>query len=87
MSAKRIFVKGNEAVARGALAAGCRCYFGYPITPQNDIPEFFSAAMGASWEGAPALRRVGLFAPACFTPPCFPLPTAHARRGAGECHH
>jgi len=48
MSAKRIFVKGNEAVARGALAAGCRCYFGYPITPQNDIPEFFSAAMPAA---------------------------------------
>jgi len=48
MSAKRIFVKGNEAVARGALAAGCRCYFGYPITPQNDIPEFFSAALPAA---------------------------------------
>jgi 2-oxoglutarate ferredoxin oxidoreductase subunit alpha len=42
---KRIFVKGNEAIARGALAAGCRCYFGYPITPQNDIPEFMSSAI------------------------------------------
>jgi 2-oxoglutarate ferredoxin oxidoreductase subunit alpha len=41
----RIFVKGNEAVAMGALAAGCRCFFGYPITPQNDIPEFMSKAM------------------------------------------
>ncbi len=41
----RIFVKGNEAIARGALAAGCRCYFGYPITPQNDIPEFMSKAL------------------------------------------
>jgi 2-oxoglutarate ferredoxin oxidoreductase subunit alpha len=40
--AERIFVKGNEAIARGALAAKCRCYFGYPITPQNDIPEFMS---------------------------------------------
>lgn len=39
---KRLFVKGNEAIALGALAAGCRCYFGYPITPQNDIPEFMS---------------------------------------------
>jgi 2-oxoglutarate/2-oxoacid ferredoxin oxidoreductase subunit alpha len=48
MSAKRIFIKGNEAIARGALAAGCRCYFGYPITPQNDIPEFFSSAMPAA---------------------------------------
>ncbi|NCC24333.1 MAG: 3-methyl-2-oxobutanoate dehydrogenase subunit VorB [Deltaproteobacteria bacterium] len=42
---KRIFVKGNEAISRGALAAGCRCYFGYPITPQNDIPEFMSTAI------------------------------------------
>ena len=42
---KRIFVKGNEAIARAALAAGCKCYFGYPITPQNDIPEFMSSAI------------------------------------------
>ncbi|MBI5586626.1 MAG: 3-methyl-2-oxobutanoate dehydrogenase subunit VorB [Deltaproteobacteria bacterium] len=35
-------VKGNEAVAMGAIAAGCRFYFGYPITPQNDIPEYMS---------------------------------------------
>ncbi len=45
MSQERIFIKGNEAVARGALAAGCKCYFGYPITPQNEIPEFMSSAM------------------------------------------
>lgn len=38
----KIFVKGNEAVALAALEAGCRYYFGYPITPQNDIPEFLS---------------------------------------------
>jgi 2-oxoglutarate ferredoxin oxidoreductase subunit alpha len=48
MSAKRIFIKGNEAIAYGALAAGCRCYFGYPITPQNDIPELLSSAMPAA---------------------------------------
>jgi 2-oxoglutarate/2-oxoacid ferredoxin oxidoreductase subunit alpha len=35
-------VNGNEAVARGALAAGCKFYFGYPITPQNEIPEYMS---------------------------------------------
>ncbi len=39
---KKEFVKGNEAIARGAIAAGCRFYFGYPITPQNDIPEYLS---------------------------------------------
>ncbi|EPR34495.1 pyruvate flavodoxin/ferredoxin oxidoreductase domain protein [Alkalidesulfovibrio alkalitolerans DSM 16529] len=43
--AERIFIKGNEAIAHGALAAGCVCYFGYPITPQNDIPEFMSTAI------------------------------------------
>ena len=39
---KRIFLKGNEAVGRGAVAAGCQCYFGYPITPQNEIIEWFA---------------------------------------------
>jgi len=39
---KRLFIRGNEALCRGAIKAGCRYYFGYPITPQNDIPEFFS---------------------------------------------
>lgn len=42
---ERIFVKGNEAISRGALAAKCKCFFGYPITPQNDIPEFMSTEM------------------------------------------
>jgi 2-oxoglutarate ferredoxin oxidoreductase subunit alpha len=39
---KRLFVKGNEAVAMGAIEAGCRYYFGYPITPQSDIPEYMA---------------------------------------------
>jgi 2-oxoglutarate/2-oxoacid ferredoxin oxidoreductase subunit alpha len=39
---ERLLVKGNEALAMGALAAGCRYYFGYPITPQSDIPEFMA---------------------------------------------
>lgn len=34
--------KGNEAIAEAAIAAGCRCFFGYPITPQNEIPEYMS---------------------------------------------
>jgi 2-oxoglutarate ferredoxin oxidoreductase subunit alpha len=40
--AKRLFVRGNEAICLGAITAGCKYYFGYPITPQNDIPEFMS---------------------------------------------
>ena len=35
-------VSGNEAVARGAIQAGCKYFFGYPITPQSDIPEYMS---------------------------------------------
>ena len=38
-------MKGNEAMASAAIAAGCKCFFGYPITPQNEIPEFMSKAM------------------------------------------
>lgn len=34
--------KGNIALAEGAIQAGCRYYFGYPITPQNDIPEYLA---------------------------------------------
>ncbi len=33
---------GNEAIAEAAIQAGCRHYFGYPITPQNEIPEYMS---------------------------------------------
>jgi 2-oxoglutarate ferredoxin oxidoreductase subunit alpha len=39
---KRIFTSGNEAVGYGAILAGCTHYFGYPITPQNEIIEFFA---------------------------------------------
>src|SRR5512136_2977212 len=39
---EKLFVKGNEAVAMAAITAGVRCYFGYPITPQSDIPEYLS---------------------------------------------
>ena len=39
---ERKLTKGNIALAEGAIQAGCRFYFGYPITPQNDIPEYFA---------------------------------------------
>ncbi|MBQ9624645.1 MAG: 3-methyl-2-oxobutanoate dehydrogenase subunit VorB [Clostridia bacterium] len=38
-------LKGNEAIAEAAVRAGCRFYFGYPITPQNQIPEYMSKRM------------------------------------------
>ena len=39
--------KGNEAIARAALDAGCRAYFGYPITPQSEIIQYMASAMPA----------------------------------------
>ncbi|HOA98400.1 MAG TPA: 3-methyl-2-oxobutanoate dehydrogenase subunit VorB [Candidatus Atribacteria bacterium] len=39
---ERILMKGNEALAEAAIQAGCRFYFGYPITPQTEISEYLS---------------------------------------------
>lgn len=41
----RIVVSGNQAIAMGALAAGCRVYAGYPITPATDIMEFLASEL------------------------------------------
>lgn len=37
--------KGAEAIAEAAIRAGCRAFFGYPITPQNEVPEYMSVKM------------------------------------------
>jgi len=42
---KRILMCGNEALAESAILAGCDAYFGYPITPQNEIPAYMSRRM------------------------------------------
>ena len=42
---KREIWKGSEAIAEAAIRAGCRGFFGYPITPQNEIPEYMSLRM------------------------------------------
>ena len=41
-SGEKKLVQGNVAIAEGAVQAGLNCYFGYPITPQNEIPEYLS---------------------------------------------
>jgi len=41
-NSKKVLLKGNEAFATAAIRAGCRFYFGYPITPQNEVPEYMS---------------------------------------------
>lgn len=42
---KRVLMQGNEALAQGAIDAGCRHFFGYPITPQNRIGDYMSERM------------------------------------------
>jgi len=39
---KKVLISGNEAIGYGAIYAGCTHYFGYPITPQNEVIEFFA---------------------------------------------
>lgn len=39
---ERVLMKGNEALCESAIIAGCRYYFGYPITPQNEVPAYMS---------------------------------------------
>lgn len=41
----RVLMKGCEAIAEAAIRAGCRFFAGYPITPQNEIPEYFARRM------------------------------------------
>ncbi len=42
MKTAKVLMKGNEAMAEAAIRAGCRYYFGYPITPQNEVPAYMS---------------------------------------------
>jgi len=43
--ATKILMTGNDAMSEGAIRAGCRYYYGYPITPQNEVPEYMSRRM------------------------------------------
>lgn len=42
---EKLLMKGNEVIAEAALRAGCRHYFGYPITPQTEIAHYFAKKM------------------------------------------
>jgi len=41
----RVLMKGNDAVGEGAIQAGCQAYFGYPITPQNELTAYMAKRM------------------------------------------
>jgi 2-oxoglutarate ferredoxin oxidoreductase subunit alpha len=42
---KKEFLQGNQAMAESAIRAGCKLYFGYPITPSSEVPEYYAKAM------------------------------------------
>jgi 2-oxoglutarate ferredoxin oxidoreductase subunit alpha len=44
-TSKKVLMKGNEALAEAALRAGCRCFFGYPITPQTEVAAYMAKRM------------------------------------------
>lgn len=48
MKLRKILISGNEAIAKGAIDAGCRFYAGYPITPQNEIISYMAEHMPLS---------------------------------------
>ena len=48
-------MSGNSAIGEAAIQAGCKFYFGYPITPQNELPEYMSARL-AEEKGAAFLQ-------------------------------
>ena len=42
---KKVLMKGNEAIGEAAISAGCRHFFGYPITPQSELPAYLAKKM------------------------------------------
>ncbi len=45
MMTEKVLMKGNEAIAEAAILAGCRFYFGYPITPQTEVAAYMAKRM------------------------------------------
>lgn len=50
MSAKTL-MRGTHVLGEAAIRSGCRAYFGYPITPQNELPEYMASAFAKSSDG------------------------------------
>ena len=63
----RQLMKGNEAIAEAAIRAGLKFYAGYPITPQNEIPNIFQEN---------SLRQAAYSSPVKLKPPAFAWSTA-----------
>ncbi|MEA1971570.1 MAG: 3-methyl-2-oxobutanoate dehydrogenase subunit VorB [Thermodesulfobacteriota bacterium] len=48
---KKLLMRGSQVIGEAAIRSGCRFYAGYPITPQNALPEFMSGAMAGLEDG------------------------------------
>jgi 2-oxoglutarate ferredoxin oxidoreductase subunit alpha len=68
---ERLALSGNQALAIGAIAAGCRFYAGYPITPASDIMEFLAAEFpkigGTMIQAEDEIAAIGMAMGASFT--------------------
>ena len=57
-------MKGNEALAEAAIRAGCKCFFGYPITPQTEISAYlakrFQAAGGVFLQAESEIAAINM---------------------------
>ena len=42
---EKVLMKGNEAIGEGAIRANCKCFFGYPITPQTEVAAYMARKM------------------------------------------
>lgn len=42
----KVLMTGNAAIGEAAIRSGCQCYFGYPITPQNELTEYMASHLG-----------------------------------------
>jgi 2-oxoglutarate/2-oxoacid ferredoxin oxidoreductase subunit alpha len=68
---EKVLMKGNDALAEGAIRAGCRFFAGYPITPQNEVPEYMAAHMedrdGAFVQAESEVAAINMVYGACAT--------------------
>ncbi|AFM25704.1 3-methyl-2-oxobutanoate dehydrogenase subunit VorB [Desulfomonile tiedjei] len=49
--AGKVLMRGTHVLGEAAIRAGCRAYFGYPITPQNELPEYMAAQFAKMKDG------------------------------------
>ena len=54
----RRLMEGSEAIAEAAIAAGCRFFAGYPMTPFTEVLEYFAAKLRAEKQKADVVKKV-----------------------------